>query len=57
MKSSNDLTVPQAARQLKVTLKCVYDLVYAGKLEAEKVAGRWRIPAQAVEARLKRRSA
>jgi len=48
MKDSTTLTVPRAARQLRVTLKYVYDLVYSGRLRAEKVAGRWKIPASEV---------
>jgi excisionase family DNA binding protein len=40
----NTLSIPETARQLGVTLKYVYDLVQAGRLKAQKVAGRWRIP-------------
>jgi excisionase family DNA binding protein len=47
--------IAEAARKLNVTLKYVYDLVYSGKLRAEKVARQWRIPVEAVEARLKQR--
>lgn len=46
-------SVPQAARRLGCTLGYVYDLLYAGRLKAKKVAGRWRIPVAEVEARLK----
>jgi len=45
-----DLSVRQTAHELKCTLKYVFDLLYAGKLEgATKVGGRWRIPFAAVE--------
>ena len=47
--------IREAARLLDFTAKYVRDLVYDGKLPAEKVARQWRIPVQAVEARLKLR--
>jgi excisionase family DNA binding protein len=48
--------VREVARKLNVTTKYVYDLLYCGKLlGAEKVARQWRIPVEAVEARLKQR--
>jgi len=43
------LSIPEAARQLGITLKYLYDLVYSGRLKAEKIAGRWRIPATEIE--------
>ena len=54
-KPKEALSVPGAARQLGFTLKYVYDLVYSGRLKAEKVGGRWRIAASEVEARLRKR--
>lgn len=48
-------SVPEAARKLGCTLGYVYDLVYAGRLKAEKIAGRWRIPVAEVEVRLRKR--
>jgi excisionase family DNA binding protein len=51
------LSVPSAARKLGCTLRYVYDLLYAGRLKAEKVDGRWKIPVAEVEARLRRRDA
>jgi excisionase family DNA binding protein len=45
--------VRETARKLNVTTKYIYDLVYCGKLPAEKIARQWRIPVSAVEARLK----
>ena len=49
--------IAEAARRLSVTLKYVYDLVYSGKLRAEKDGRTWRIRTSDVEARLKRRGA
>jgi len=43
------VSVPVAARRLGWTLRYVYDLLYAGRLKASKVAGRWRIPAAEIE--------
>ena len=48
-------TVPQAARSLRVSLKWVRDLIYAGRLPAQKIAGRWYIQKAELEARLKQR--
>ena len=48
-------TVPEAARALGWTLKYVYDLVYAGRIAANKVAGRWHIPKAEIEIRLRKR--
>jgi excisionase family DNA binding protein len=42
-------SIPEAARQLGFTLKYVYDLVYSGRIKADKVAGRWRIPVTEIE--------
>jgi excisionase family DNA binding protein len=49
--------IAEAARKLNVTLKYVYDLVYSGRLPAEKTGRTWRIPASAIETRLKQRGA
>jgi excisionase family DNA binding protein len=51
------LGIAEAARKLNVTLKYIYDLVYSGRLPAEKTGRKWRIPARAIEARLKQRGA
>jgi excisionase family DNA binding protein len=57
MKSTAQKTIgiAEAARKLNVTLKYVYDLVYSGRLPAEKAGRTWRIPASAIDARLKAR--
>ena len=52
---SDNYTVTQAARRLGVSLKWIRDLIYAGRLQAKKVAGSWRIDKQDVEARLDKR--
>jgi excisionase family DNA binding protein len=54
---TTELTPREAARRLRVSLYFIYQSLWAGKLPAHKVDGRWRIPARAVEARLKQRSA
>jgi len=51
-----ELTVVEATRRLKISLDATYKLIYAGKLPARKVAGRWLIPSAAVMARLERRN-
>lgn len=56
MKSTKTLSVPAAARKLGCTLKYVYDLVYSGRMKAEKVAGRWHIPMSEIEARIAKRA-
>ena len=56
-KNTETVGIKDAARTLSYTLKYVYDLVYLGKLPAQKVARQWRIPVSAVEERLKQRGA
>jgi excisionase family DNA binding protein len=48
-------TVPQAARCLSVSLKWVRDMIYADRLPAQKIAGRWYIRKADLESRLKQR--
>lgn len=50
-----DLSAVEAARMLGVGLDYLYSLLWTGKLQARKVGKKWRIPADAVEARLKQR--
>ena len=57
MTKAQFLAVRDAARLMGVSIKFVYDLIWAGKLEAEKVGKTWQIPARAIEARLKQRGA
>lgn len=53
MNSQKVLSVRETAQRLGCTLKYVYDLLYSGRLPAQKRGQQWRIPAKAVEARLK----
>ena len=55
IRNEDFFSVPATARKLGCTLRYVYDLVYAGRLKAEKVAGRWQIPLAEIEARLQKR--
>lgn len=55
MKKRPTVGVKEAAQQLGVTLKNIYDLVWSGRRQAEKVDGVWRIDAKSIEARLNRR--
>jgi excisionase family DNA binding protein len=55
MQTPKVLTVRETARQLGYTLKYVYDLLYSGRLPGRKKGQQWRIPVEAVEARLKQR--
>ena len=50
-----ELSAIEAARRLGVGLDYLYSLLWTGKLLGRKVGKRWRIPAEAVEARLKQR--
>ena len=50
-----DLTVIDATRRLGISLDALYRLIYAGKLDARKVDGRWVVSGPSVEARLKRK--
>jgi excisionase family DNA binding protein len=53
---AKELTVMEATRKLRVSVDAVYKLICAAKLPARKYQGRWLIPSEAVEARLKTRS-
>ena len=51
-----EITAIEAARRLGIGLDYLYSLVWTGKLPGRKVDKKWRIPVEAVEARLKGRS-
>lgn len=55
MKNGMELSAVQAARKLGVSLDFVYRLLMTGKLNGRKADKQWRIPVEAVEARLKQR--
>ncbi len=47
--------VTEAARSLGIRLEGVYRLIYGGRLNATKVDGKWRVSAQDVENRIRRK--
>jgi excisionase family DNA binding protein len=51
------VSIREAAIRLGFSMKYIYDLCYLGKLPAKKIARQWRIPVEAVQARLKQRRA
>lgn len=53
MKRENELSAIEAARKLKIGLDYLYSLLWTGKLRGRKVGKQWRIPAEAVDERLK----
>ena len=57
MKKEAQMTPRQAALRLDQHLSYVYQLLYAGKLAGTMRDGRWLIPAEAVDVRLKAREA
>jgi excisionase family DNA binding protein len=55
MVREKELSAIEAARRLGVGLDYLYSLLWTGKLTARKVGKHWRIPVEAVEARLRQR--
>ncbi|HEY6351481.1 MAG TPA: helix-turn-helix domain-containing protein [Candidatus Angelobacter sp.] len=55
MKNEKEVTAVEAARRLGVGLDYLYSLLWTGKLEGHKVGKQWRIPIEAIEARMKQR--
>jgi len=53
MTKTEELSAVEAARRLGVGLDYLYSLLWTGKLQGRKVGKKWRIPAEAVETRLK----
>jgi excisionase family DNA binding protein len=53
MKNDYEITAVEAARRLNVGLDYLYSLLWTGKLQGEKVNGRWTVSAQAIEERAK----
>jgi excisionase family DNA binding protein len=53
MTKTQELSAVEAARRLGVGLDYLYSLLWTGKLQGRKAGKKWRIPAEAVEARLK----
>jgi hypothetical protein len=54
-KAQECVGVREAAGRLNYSFKHTYELLYSGKLQGEKVWGRWQIPVRAIEARIKAR--
>jgi len=52
-----ELSAVESARRLGIGLDYLYSLLWTGKLAGRKVDKQWRIPVDAVEARLKERGA
>jgi excisionase family DNA binding protein len=55
MTKQEELTAVEAARRLGVGLDYLYSLLWTGKLQGRKIGKQWRIPVEAIEARLKLR--
>jgi len=56
MTKLSEVSAIEAARTLGVGLDYLYSLLWTGKLSGRKVGKRWRIPADAVKARLNQRA-
>ena len=53
--TKNELSAIESARRLGVGLDYLYSLLWTGKLQGRKIGGHWRIPLEAVQARLRER--
>jgi len=53
MSKGKDVSPREAAQRLSIRLDSVYSLIWAGKLQAHKLDGRWRVSSEAVDTRLK----
>jgi excisionase family DNA binding protein len=51
MTKESTLTAVEAARRLGVGLDYLYGLLWTGKLQGQRVNGRWQVSAEAVDAR------
>ena len=52
MQEANEISAREAAKRLGVGLSHLYQLLWAGKIPAQKRDGAWLIPSDAVESRL-----
>lgn len=57
MSKVKEISAREAAVRLGLRLDTLYAAIWAGKLQAHKLDGRWRIPLLAVEERLRAREA
>ncbi|HLJ85727.1 MAG TPA: excisionase family DNA-binding protein [Candidatus Angelobacter sp.] len=55
LNNEQEITAVEAARRLGVGLDYLYSLLWTGKLKGHKVGKQWRIPAEAIQARMKQR--
>ena len=55
--NKQEISAIEAARRLGVGLDYLYSLLWTGKLQGHKVGNQWRIPADAVATRLRKRGA
>jgi excisionase family DNA binding protein len=55
LKNEKEVTAVEAARRLGVGLDYLYSLLWTGKLEGHKVGRQWRVPVEAIQARMKQR--
>jgi len=55
MTKQAEVSAIEAARKLGLGLDYLYSLLWTGRLPGRKVGRRWRIPVEAVQARLKQR--
>ncbi len=55
MRKGQMFSIREASGHLRVSLKQIYNLVWDGKLPAQKIDGQWRIPKSAVQSRLSQR--
>ena len=55
MPKDHYLSPSAAARRLGVGVDYLYKLLWAGKLQAQKVNERWHVPLEAIEERLRER--
>jgi len=57
MQETNEISARDAAKRLGVGLSHLYQLLWTGKIVAQKRDGKWLIPVDAVDARLRALSA
>jgi len=56
MQETNEVSAREAAKRLGVGLSHLYQLLWAGKIPAQKRDGAWRISVEAIQARMRARS-
>jgi excisionase family DNA binding protein len=56
MSDQKTVSVREAASMLNVSLEQVYKLVWNGRLDGQKIDGKWRISAAAVQSRVAKKA-